>query len=166
MKHGYTLGFLPQCLEEDEVDPAVERLQAGQIVEAEREIARSGVAVGVSNEELPLDFPPARFAAGELIRPLQIEFRVATPGNSSVEIARQRIRRSHVDCHPRRHSPIGVKSRAQRPVNSRRLEALRAFDIQIEIEVEGRMRSKPQDDAVDLIEQVGEDPPLLAIVLK
>src|SRR5215813_7010113 len=138
------LSALLILLKENEIDPAVEGFQAGQVVEAENEIARSGVAVGVSNEELPFDLSPSRFAAGELIRPLHVEFRAAAPGNSSGEIARQRIRRDHIDCHPPRHSPIGVESRAQRSVDSRRLEALRAFYIQIEVEVEGRMRSEPQ----------------------
>src|SRR5262249_53569605 len=137
---------------ENEVDPAVESLQTGKVVEAENEIARSRVAVGVSNEELTFDLSPSRFTVCELIRPLHVEFRAAAPGNSSGEIARQRVRRDHLDCHSRRHSPIGVDSRAQRSVDPRRLEALRAFDIQIEVEVEGRMRSKPQGDAVDLIQ--------------
>src|SRR5262245_6156351 len=84
-------------LKENEIDPAVERLQASQVVEAENEIARSGVAVGVSNEELPFDLAPSRFAAGELIRPLQVEFRAAAPGKSCGEIARQCIRRGEID---------------------------------------------------------------------
>ena len=60
------------ALKENEIDPAVERLQTSQVVEAEQEIARSRVAIGVPNEELPFDLLPSRLAVGELIGPLQI----------------------------------------------------------------------------------------------
>src|SRR5262249_32539525 len=53
------LSALLILLKENEIDSAVERLQASQVVEAENEITRSRVAVGVSNEELPFDLSPS-----------------------------------------------------------------------------------------------------------
>src|SRR5215471_18342130 len=145
------LASLRSNLKENEIDPAVERLQAGQTVESEYQIERPGVAIGVSNEELPFDFPPGCFAVGELICPLGVEFDAAVPVESSGQIACERVRRGHIERHPRRHSPVGVESRAQCSVNPRRLEILCVLDVQVEIEVEGRVRTKPHRDAVNLI---------------
>ena len=54
-------------LKENEIESAVERLQSGQVIQAEREIAHPGITIGISNKKLSLQFSPAGFAAGELI---------------------------------------------------------------------------------------------------
>src|SRR5262245_40160704 len=53
-----------------------------QIVQLEQAIAGARVSIGVTDEELPLEFLPARLLVAEAIRPLRVAFDRAVVGDA------------------------------------------------------------------------------------
>src|SRR5262245_15217608 len=66
----------------------------------------------------------------------------------------------------RRYPPVGVDSGAERSIRAARLEVLRAFDVQIEVEIEGGVGIESEAEAIDQIAQIGGLAPRLAVVLE